>query len=201
MNLDTLAPAEILDLARKLTWRPDTRHWTVVGRVLLKIETERLYELAQTAEGAPYDTSLSYAEDQLSLSRSEFYQFIKLARMVRDTPHVPLERWQQVNRQRATLLAQLATLGDIAPWVDKALTIKSFAEFKLAVTRYIDPEAMDFMSIRIPRSLEPLLDEACCLALPQIEEGADPARAKAPDMRFRCLELVLLEYVQPHRAG
>ena len=131
--------------------------------------------------------------------------FLKLARMVRDAPQVPIERWQQVNRQRATLLAQLASLGDISPWVDKAITIKTYADFKRAVTRYLDPEAQDFMTIRIPRSLEPLLDEACRLALPQVEEGAIPsvdvARAKDPDMRFRCLEIVLLEFVQPHRTS
>jgi hypothetical protein len=200
-ELDTLAPTEVLDLARKLTWRADSRHWTFVGKVLLKIETEGLYTLVKDAAGQPYENSRDYAEDQLYLARSEFYGFLRLARMVRDAPQVPSEKWAQVNRQRATLLAQLATLGDIAPWVQKALTLKTYAEFKREVMRYLDPEATDFISIRIPRSLEPLLDEACRLALPQIDEGAAEGRVKDADMRFRCLELVLLEYVQPHRAS
>lgn len=201
MNLDALAPADVLQLAHDLTWRPEDRHWTTVARVLLKIDTEKLYQSVLDEDGAPYANAKEYAEDALSMSRSEFFAFLKLARMMRDAPQVPLERWARVGRPRATLLASIASLGDIAPWVDKALTLPRLAEFKQAVTRYLDPDAQEFITIRIPKSLEPLLDEACRLALPQVEEGAAEARAKDPDVRFRCLEVVLLEFVQPQRGA
>jgi hypothetical protein len=200
VNLDAMDPSDILRLARHLVWRPEDRHWTTVARVLLKIETAKIYQLVPSADGTPFASAKDYAEETLAMSRSEFFAYLKLARMMRDAPQVPAETWAQVSRQRATLLASIATLGDIAPWVDKALTIPKAADFKRAVTRYLDPEAEEFITVRIPKSLEPLLDEACRLALPSVEEGAEEGRLKDPAMRFRCLEVVLAEYVQPQRS-
>jgi len=203
-DLNRLSPQEILLLAKTITWTPrEGRHWTRVASVLAKIESDQLYRAVVAEDGTAYPDAKAFAEDELGLSRAEFFAFAKLGRMMAGTPMVPLATWEQVNRARAMLLAKIATLTDDLPgWVDKALTMKSTREFGRAVARYVDPAAEEFESLRIPVTMRPLLDAAIERAYGHLTgEGAlevDAApRLEDPDVRFRCLEAILVEYVQP----
>lgn len=196
MNVQLLSPAELRSAAQQALRRTDVdRHWAVVASVLHRITEERLF----TEYG--FETGEAWAENELGLERWEYLRLLQLGRLVVSAGEtVAPARWRELTQSKAALLVRVKALGaELDGWVAKAAEAKTTETLRQQVVKALGAEVWLTWKIRVPASLMPLIDAALVQALPDAlgDPTAPPARAHDPDVAFRCLERILVSYVQP----
>lgn len=188
------APAGVLRAAAGEMVGSESAHWSRVALVLARVEDEGLY-----AEWG-YSSARAWATDELGLTPSDYVGLLKLWRMVQKAPSVSIFAWALVPKSRAAQIVKVAAMGgNIAEWVTLS-NATTPADFNAAVRKALGkPQEWVTFKVSMPAELAELAEAALVMALPRAlddEPNPDKSKAKDRDVRFRCLEVILTEWVQ-----
>lgn len=207
-NLLGERPDELRETARRLIRRQgDDGHWSVAATILGRIEDERLWERYTDASDAPYRSTRQYATEELGLPGDEVMTLLKLWHAMRTAREagVPFDVWATLPKSRAIILRRAIDAGgDPKRWVEKALAAKTVAEFTEAFHVRAGGKEPKFQRVmlELPPPVADLFEAALVLQLPNVldEPSPDPARVNDRDVRFRCVEALVMTALNAERA-
>ena len=194
-DVQTLAPEELRTLGKGL--KSTVLSWYALAVLLWRVENEALFE----AWG--YASARAYAQDELGIPPRDFVTLLELAKMVMNAgPAVTQAEWCKLTKAKALLVKKVAALGgDMKSWVNKAALAQNATEFTKTVAAAIGgkPDEWTMFKCAVPAELLELIEVALVMALQKaLPEEPAPAkeRARDKDVRFRCLETIVTEWVQ-----
>lgn len=195
-NVKDLPPDELHRVAKALTRRDAHRHWTQVAEILGRIETEGLYQTHTPS----YMSARAYAREEMDLTSDRYRTAMRLAELLRRTSgRVPLDVWRTVPENHALLIRRVVNLlGDPMVWIEKSRAAGTAEKLEAEIDRYLEKEPWVTLTVRGPESLKETWDASLVLALHDVVETPNPDPALIDDdaYRFRCLEVILVEYVR-----
>lgn len=173
--------------------------WFRLSVVVWRVENEGLYD------SWGYTSARAWSQDELGIPPRDFVTLLELGKMVMNAGSgVEAVEWEKLNKAKALLVKKVSALGgNCRQWVLKAMAAKTTTEFAAEVKIALGgkPEEWTTFKCAVPAELLELIDAALVMALPKAlpdELVAPPERARDKDARFRCLEVIITEWVQDH---
>ena len=199
-----LEPDQLREAAKELAQpRNPSRHWTQMAAMIGTIDDRNaFFEWG-------FRSLRAWAESELDIAPEDTIESLKLWRLVK-VSNLPLERWAQVSKAKAKIVARALGMGaDAATWIDKAMNTESSSELMDAYRRLVGDEVWIVLEVPMPTELHQLVHAAMILALPTVLEDVDLpadqptllALATKRENAFRCLEVIVKEFVESHAGG
>jgi len=171
--------------------------WYDLSVLLWRVEHEGLFE------PWGYASARAYAQDELGIPPQDFKTLLDLAKMVIEAgAAVQPAEWGKLSKAKAMLVKKVSALGgDCKQWVAKATESKSATEFGKTVLTAMGgkPEEWVKWVVWMPAELAEVGDAAVIMALHKaLPDDSNPAKELAQDrnVRFKCLEVILTEWIQ-----
>lgn len=173
------------------------RHWSRLALILGRVEDEHLFE------DWGFASARAFAEEDLGIPPRDFVTLIELWRLMQACqPSVPFEAWHSMPKTKALLIRKVVALG--APpveWVAQAQASAKVADFSAMIDKHLGKQTWVTFSVSMPGDLLELVEAGLSLALPVAmpdTPNLKPEMAKDREHRFKCLEIIVTEFVQRH---